>query len=216
LAEETRWPSADAAAWVKRFVEHVCHAPTTVALVLIGSLARATHDPSDVDLLYVYEREPVGFSGHPMDVDIRAYENDDFRSRLARRHEVVTWALRFGRVICQRDVFWSELISSFTGELPLPSPEMSERRAERAAEIYDQLIEIGDQDAALEQRITLLTHRAWARLLRKRIHPASRPELTEQLRVAGEASLAGDLAAALRERTVAKSAAESARRRRAG
>src|SRR5207253_3204837 len=97
-------------------------------------------------------------------------------------------------------------IASFDGDLPLPSPDVTEQRAERAADVYDQLVEIGDHDAALEQRISLLTHRAWTQLLRNHIHPASRPELPQQLRDAGEISLAGDLAAALRKRSAARRA----------
>jgi hypothetical protein len=213
LAAERRWPSPLAAKWVKQFVEQVCRAPGTLALVLVGSLARPTHDPSDVDLLYVYEGNSLTLNDHPIDVDIRAYSKEDFASHLANRHGIITWALRFGRLICQRDVFWSELISSFGSNLPMPSAEAANDRAQRAAKLYDQLIHIGDYDAALEQRITLLTHRAWAHLLNKRIHPASRPELPQQLSAAGEATLGGDLAVALRERTTAKHAAPQ---RRAG
>ncbi len=206
LAGERRWPSARAAAWVKRFVEQTCHSPNTVAVVLIGSLARTTHDPSDVDLLYVFDGEPVAFKDHPIDVDIRAYGTETFISQLSSQHDVITWALRFGRIICERDMFWSALISSFGGDLPLPSPDVTEERARRATEVYGQLVEIGDHDAALEQRISLLTHRGWTQLLRKHIHPASRSELPEQLRAAGETSLAVDLASALRERAAARQA----------
>jgi len=175
-------------------------------VVLIGSLARTTHDPSDVDLLYVFDGEPVAFKDHPIDVDIRAYGTETFISQLSSQHDVITWALRFGRIICERDMFWSALISSFGGDLPLPSPDVTEERARRATEVYGQLVEIGDHDAALEQRISLLTHRGWTQLLRKHIHPASRSELPEQLRAAGETSLAVDLASALRERAAARQA----------
>jgi hypothetical protein len=70
--------------------------------------------------------------------------------------------------------------------------------------LYEQLIDIGDYDAALEQRIILLTNRAWARLLNKHIHPASRPELPQQLSAAGDPALGGELAAVLRERAAVK------------
>jgi hypothetical protein len=66
--------------------------------------------------------------------------------------------------------------------------------------LYRQLLKIGDAEAALEQRITLLTHLAWERLLRAGIHPASRPELAQQLRAVGEMELAADLADALSTR----------------
>ena len=219
LAGETRWPSSDAAAWVKGFISRACDAPTTVAIVLIGSLARATHEAGDVDLLYIYEGEPLPFGDHPMDVDIRAYNKDEFSSRLVCRHGLVTWALRFGRIICQRDSFWSELVASFGVELPLPSARVVEDQARRAADVYDELIGIGDHDAAFEQRLSWLTHKAWARLLAHHIHPASRPELPDQLRSVGEKSLAGELASALRQRVAGKESAEAkgrARERRAG
>jgi hypothetical protein len=219
LIGETRWPSSDAAAWVKRFILRACDAPTTVAVILIGSLARATHEPGDVDLLYIHDGEPQPFGDHPVDVDIRAYTKDELSSRLERRHGLVTWALRFGRVICQRDSFWSELVASFGGELPLPSVHAVQDQARRAADVHDELIEIGDDDAAFEQRLLWLTHEAWACLLAHQIHPASRPELPEQLRSVGESSLAGELAAALRQRVAAKRSAaakERIRERRAG
>jgi hypothetical protein len=204
LDAETRWPSASAEAWTKRFIEVVGRAPSTVAVVLIGSLARVTRDPGDIDLLYVYDGTPVVFSDHPIDVDIRAYAKQDFMAHLSNHHDVITWALRFGRLLCQQELFWAQLVASFAGELPLPAPEVAEARAERAAQNYDRLVKIGDSEAAQEQRLSLLTHRAWAQLLKKHIHPASRPELPQQLRDAGEESLAAELAAALRDRATAK------------
>src|SRR6266508_3956306 len=184
LVAERRWPSTRAAAWVKRFVEQTCPSTGMVALVLIGSLARSAQDASDVDLLYIYDGEPMPFKDHPIEVDIRAYAERDFTFRVSTRHDVITWAVRFGRLICERDRFWTNLVASFGGDFPLPSAEVAEQRAVRAAKVYDHLVEIGDHDAALEQRISLLTHRAWAQLLRHHVHPASRPELPQQLRSA--------------------------------
>jgi len=121
LVAERRWPSAGAEGWVKRFLERACKAPETVAVVLIGSLARATPEARDVDLLYVHEGDAGLLSHCPDDVDIRAYRKEEFMDGVAKRDDLVTWALRYGRVLCQRDLFWSELISSFGGHLPVTS-----------------------------------------------------------------------------------------------
>lgn len=204
LASEHRWPSDDAHAWVVAFAHDVCSATTTEALVLIGSIARPVQQVGDIDLLYVYRGEPVDFRDHPIDVDIRAYTKEEFLDRLSKRHDVITWALRFGRVVCQRDQFWTALVDSFAGHLPLPRPEVAQDRAKRAFAVYQRLLEIGDKKAALEQRISWLTHRAWERLLRAQIHPASRPELPQQLRAIQEALLAADLEAALVERDIVR------------
>jgi hypothetical protein len=169
-------------------------------LVLIGSIARPVSQAVDVDLLYVYRDSAISFRDHPLDVDIRAYERSTFLERLTCRHDVITWALRYGRVICEKDQFWSSLVESFAGTLPLPRPEVAEERAKRAAVVHKRLVEIGDREAALEQQISLLTHRAWVLLLRAQVHPASRPELPQQLRAVGERSIAAELESALAER----------------
>jgi hypothetical protein len=209
LTSERRWPSRFARTWVCTFGRDVCGSATAEALVLIGSIARPVRQVADVDLLYVYRGEPINFHDHPLDVDIRAYSKDEFLERLSIRHDVITWALRFGRMVCQRDRFWTALVDSFGGDLPMPRPEVAQERAQRAFAVYQRLLEIGDEKAALEQRISLLTNRAWERLLRAEIHPASRPELPQQLRTIQETSLAADLESALVERDRITSAASA-------
>jgi hypothetical protein len=213
IGAELKWPSVQARAWVLSFANRACSDANTEALVLIGSIARPVSYVTDVDLLYVYREEPLRFLDHPLDVDIRAYEKSQFSQRLVDRHDVVTWALRFGRVICQRGRFWNELVDSFAGTLPLPRGDVAQERAKRAAAVYEQLLQIGDAEAALEQRISLLTHQAWSRLLQASVHPASRPELPQQLRSVGEFSLASDIAAALSERAAQQSPRSQAERR---
>ena len=200
LGSERKWPSPHAEKWVLTFAAQACRTADLEALVLIGSIARPVRQVADVDLLYVYHHGSVSFQDHPLDVDIRAYEKSKFLERLTCRHDVITWALRYGRLICERDHFWSDLVDSFGGNLPLPPPEVAEERAERTAVVYKHLLEMGDREAALEQRISLLTHRAWVLLLRAKVHPASRPELPAQLRSINEQTLATDLESALAER----------------
>lgn len=196
------WPSAQAKAWVTSFVERVCPDNSTAALVLIGSIARPVERVTDVDLLYVYHNRPIDFQDHPIDVDIRAYGASDMHERVARGHDVLSWAVRFGRLICESDQFWTLLVRSFAERLPFPNPEVAEERADRSRKVYEELLEIGDRDAACEQRVSLLTHLAWARLLRAGIHPASRPELAQQLRSIGERLLANDIQSAINDRIV--------------
>lgn len=196
------WPSAQAKAWVTSFVERTCPDNSTAALVLIGSIARPVERVTDVDLLYIYHNRPVDFHDHPIDVDIRAYGASDIYDRVAQGHPVLSWALRFGRLICEGEQFWTRLVRSFADRLPFPNPELAEERANRTRKVYEELLEIGDRDAACEQRVSFLTHLAWARLLRAGIHPASRPELVQQLRSVDERLLANDLQSALNDRIV--------------
>ena len=206
LGESLCWPSAASRDWVFAFAERVCADPNTRGLVLIGSIARQVPQCTDVDLLYIYEGQSLATGDHPLDVDIRRYSSDEVKSRVATSQDVISWSLRFGRVICEHDAFWTKLVRAHSAHLPLPNPDVAAQRAQRASQVYQQLLEMGDIDAALEQRITLLTHLAWERLLRARVHPASRPELPHQLRAIGEPNLAADLADALRLRAAEESA----------
>ena len=59
--------------------------------------------------------------------------------------------------------------------LPLPSAKTADKRAERAKQLFEDLKVIGDEDAAQEQYITMLTQIARAYLIRCRyatLHPA--------------------------------------------
>jgi hypothetical protein len=194
------WPSEDARQWVGYFARIACADENTAALVLIGSLARNAGAPADVDLLYIYHNHPIAYRQHPIDVDIRAYSADDIPGQLSRAQDLLSWSVRFGRLVCEHDRYWTTLTHAWCKNMPLPNPQGAEERAQRAATIYEQLRKIGDQDAAAEQLLTLLTHKAWAKLLHSRVHPASRPELPKQLRAIDEISLASELDSALKQR----------------
>jgi hypothetical protein len=129
-------------------------------------------------------------SDHPIDVDIRVYGAAEVPELIERGHDLISWCLRFGYLICERGEYWSSLRREWNSKAPLPNAEIAAERERKAAALYEQLNRLGDAEAAHEQLLSVLTHRAWARLLRRGIHPASRPELPSQLRSIGEESLA--------------------------
>jgi hypothetical protein len=181
------------------FADQICADSNTAALVLIGSAARGFEKPNDIDLLYIYEHHRPLCSDHPLDVDIRLYAADEIVTRLRSSQDLLSWSLRFGRLVCERKDYWKRLGASFA-DLPLPDPEVAEERARQAERIHDELCRVGDLAAADEQLLTFLTHRAWACLLRAAVHPASRPELPAQLRTVGHSALALRLEDALGRR----------------
>jgi len=194
------WPNAATKRWVMSFAEQVCGDANTAALLAIGSLARGAGPVNDVDLVYIVRLGRPRFRTHPLDVDIRVYEAQEVGGLLSEGHDLLSWCLRYGFLICEHNRFWSNLKHEWKDRVPLPNPAVAEQRAVQAQRTYEQLLELGDSDAAHEQLVTLLTHRAWASLLRNNVHPASRPELPDQLRSVGEQSLANSLEQALRER----------------
>jgi HEPN domain-containing protein/predicted nucleotidyltransferase len=186
-----RWPSAEARRWVKQFTDNACTSQQIEAVVAVGSAIRTLgHRRSDLDLVVVYSSEPPALDGAPIDVDVRTFKRDQVESLLASGHDLLDWAVRLGAVICEREHYWTELTNRWRDRLAWPSPDIATSRAERTEQLARELLESGDEDAALDLALAMLTHRARAYLLRAGVYPASRPELPQQLRSIGVVQLA--------------------------
>ncbi len=197
LAFLSNWPSENAQVWVFDFARRACDCKRTMALVAIGSIVRPVPSVNDVDLLYIYEREPSDYRDHPLDVDVRLYPVSDIPGLLLKASDLLVWAINLGHLICQRESYWSDLCQGGQANPVLPSPEASLKLAHRANKLFRELLSIGDQDAAIEQLLSALTHQAWAELLRAQVLPASRSELPQQLRSVQNHRLAAELEKAL-------------------
>jgi hypothetical protein len=191
-----RWPSDGAREWVADLLARVRDGKDVVAVVAYGSAVRECVTSSDVDLL-VIARGAFAASPAPLDVDLRVVMIEEVEAALANGDEVLGWAARFGVPLMEADAFWSSLVARWTGHLPFPSAEASDERAERAARYEQALRADGDHDAADEMRLTELTQRARARLLRGGVYPLSRPELPDQLTRVGADELARELSGRL-------------------
>ncbi len=194
------WPSEEAREWTERFLEKTCNDPEVLAVVAFGSAVRRVSYSADLDLLYIYRSEDPRVDSPPLDIDVRGYDQAGVEERIEAGHDLLCWTLRYGRVICEREGFWTDLQSRWLRRLPMPSAERAEERAARSRKLYEDLHAAGDADAAAEQWLSWLTHQARAALIRAGVFPASRPELPEQLRAVGEISLAEALDAALTAR----------------
>ncbi|MBI4486046.1 MAG: hypothetical protein HY655_08560 [Acidobacteria bacterium] len=111
------------------------------------------------------------------------------------------WAVKFGRVLFQRDGYWNAVLESWSSRLPLPSPDLAVQRANEARNRLTKVLEVGDVDAAEEQALSYATHLARAELLKRNVYPESRPEIPSQLRKIG-AHEAADCFEQLIDRTV--------------
>jgi predicted nucleotidyltransferase len=189
-----KWPSTRAKEWVENFVPRLCKQPDIWTIVIFGSVIRQNAKYSlDVDLLIIYENDRPSFANPPLDVDIRSYRREDIESLIQEGHEVLGWTIRFGKVLYEKDQYWTTLCDKWKNHLPLPSARVADKRAERAKQLFEDIKLIGDEDAAEEQFIAMLTQMARACLIRSGIYPASRPELPDQLRSVGKYSLASQL-----------------------
>jgi hypothetical protein len=88
------WPSEEAKAWLVNFATRTCAIERTRALVMIGSIVRPIATVNDVDLLYIYDGEPLSFRHHPLDVDIRAFSVSDVLKRFEEQQDVIIWSMQ--------------------------------------------------------------------------------------------------------------------------
>lgn len=192
-----RWPSDEAFAWAARCVPALCATPNTLAVVFFGSAVRPVDISGDLDVLYIFSGDRPGIDPAPLDVDVRGYAEPDVEPLIMKAHDLLGWAIRYGRLMCERHDYWTSLVARWDDTMPWPDPERSLARAEKAEALAAQLAVVGDADAAEEQQLSALTHRARARLLESNVFPASRPELPGQLRAIGERVLADSVARAV-------------------
>ncbi|MBI4875183.1 MAG: hypothetical protein HY822_11180 [Acidobacteria bacterium] len=161
-----------------------------MAVVAIGSAVRQNVRCADLDLVVICVNAALWGDTPPLEIDLRAYNAADVDAEIESGHDLLGWAVKFGRVLFQRDRYWDRLAGLWQHRLPLPSSALARKRAANASRRLEKVWEFGDADAAHEQAISYLTHLARAELLERGVYPASRPELASQLRAVGRCSIA--------------------------
>lgn len=197
LGRIPRWPSAEARAWTEQFLLRAESQRGIDAVVAVGSAVAEDVSSHDLDLVVLSRGVDRFESGAPIEVDVRAYATAQAESLLARGSELLGTAVLRGVCLYERRGCWTRLSARWRQRLPWPSAAAAEARALRALEQANELLRIGDLDAARELATANLTQLARAALLRHRVHPASRPELPGQLRPIGGHDLAAALSALL-------------------
>ena len=198
-----RWPTEHSREWLHTFLHRAEDDTNLLALVAIGSAIRPAVESDDLDLLAVCRDRSAHREKAPIEVDLRPVELGRFDAGIRAGDPLLVWAVRFGRPLFDRERTWADLSRRWRDSLPLPDPAVADRRAAAARKIMEVLREMGDEDAFRENRLTWLTHRARASLIRAGVHPLSRPELPAQLRELGDTPLSEELDAALRQRLTA-------------
>ena len=188
-----RWPTERSREWVCEFLNSGVANQSILAAVAIGSAVRPNVSSADLDLLVISAEAAPHHLSPPVEVDVRVYSAANVDAQLAGGHDLLGWAIKFGRVLFQRDRYWDKMADSWQHRLPLPSPALARERAARTHERLVKVLEFGDEDAAHEQAVSYLTHLARAQLLDRGIYPASRPELASQLRASGGSRIADQL-----------------------
>jgi len=177
-----RWPTPQSKTWLIEFLELAQKDNNIMAVIAIGSSVRPKMVSADLDIIVIF-REPARLKLRPpIEIDARTFIAAEIHNLIAKGNDLLGWAVKFGRILFQRENFWAAIMEKWQDRLPLPSAEIATQRAEDAFRRLSNMFEMGDLDAAHEQALSYVTHLDRAELLRKGIYPASRPELSKQLR----------------------------------
>ena len=195
-----RWPDDVARAWTLSTIEQGMTDANLVAFVATGSSVRDVGYSDDLDLVFVYQSCYPTIPRPPLSIDLRGYDKAKVSQMLSEGHDYLSWTIRFGQVLFERDGWWTKLEADWSDRLCLPSVAEARARAEKANSLSIELRDAGDEDAADELQLSMLTHLGRAELSNACVFPKSRPEIPEQLREIGQHSLADQLAVALDHR----------------
>ena len=121
-----------------------------------------------------------------MEMDVRIYAASSVENSIEEGHDMLGWAVKFGRVMFQRDDYWNGVVCRWRDRLPLPDIDSAYARASDSYRWLSEFHGVGDADAAYEHALSYLTHLARAALVERGVYPASRPELLGQLQEAFE------------------------------
>ena len=195
-----RWPSPHTRDWLASFLERAKADKNVVAVIVIGSAIRPEVASDDLDVLVLCRDVARLREKAPIEIDLRKAGLDCVDEKIRAGNDLLIWAVRFGRPLLDRDGAWAGITRRWTNRLPVPDPTVALDRAEAARRRMEKMRAIGDDEAFAELEVSYQTHRARASLAMAGVQPASRPELSGQLRGLGEIELAVDLEQALSRR----------------
>ena len=195
-----RWPTATSFHWLASFLERAERDPNVAAVIVVGSAAGPNVASDDLDLMVLCHNVKLLREKAPVEIDIRKAHIDGMERNIRAGQDLAIWAARFGRPLLDKEGVWSSIARRWRNRLPLPDPAVAWGRAEAARMRMEKMYATGDDEACAELEISYQTHRARAALATAGVQPASRPELSSQLRELGEIALAVDLERVLSNR----------------
>jgi hypothetical protein len=180
-----RWPTPQSKTWTGTFLSLAKKDKNIVAVVAVGSAVRPSVQSIDLDLVVICREASKMNAKPPIEIDLRAYTASRVDELIRSGNDLLGWTVKFGHVLFQRDHFWDAVLKTWLKRLPLPSADVASQRADDSYRRLNNVFELGDTEAAYEQALSYVTHLARAKLLEKRVYPASRPEIPRQLRTVG-------------------------------
>lgn len=100
-----RWPTARSRAWTLQFLADAADNDNILAVIAVGSAVRDVVTSVDLDLVVICRRPEILRLNPSLEIDLRVYPENQLLPELARGHDLLGWAVKFGRVLFQRDEY---------------------------------------------------------------------------------------------------------------
>jgi hypothetical protein len=149
------------------------------AAIVVGSVVRGRETPhSDLDLLVISTDELVR-SRQNRPLHVQYFTTQEFLDRMRQGDDFALWCVRFG-IPWELSACWSALTES---EEAKRWPEWKAKipHALRRLLLSDDMMKLGDVEAAFEEMLYAVSHVGRAILLKEAVFPLSRPEMVGQL-----------------------------------
>ena len=127
-----RWPSPHTRDWLASFLERAKVDKNVVAVIVIGSAIRPNVASDDLDVMVLCRDMAQLREKAPIDIDLRKADLDCAEDKIRAGHDLLVWAVRFGRPLLDKDGAWAGITRRWTNSLPLPDPTVQLDRAEAA------------------------------------------------------------------------------------
>lgn len=155
-----RWPSPHTRDWLASFLERAEADKNVVAVIVIGSAIRPEVASDDLDVMVLCRDVARLREKAPIEIDLRKADFDCVEEKIRAGHDLLIWAVRFGRPLLDRDGAWASITRRWTNRLPVPDPAVALERAEAARRRMEKMRVIGDDEAFAELEVSYQTHRA--------------------------------------------------------
>jgi hypothetical protein len=154
----------------------------SATVILVGSSARgAMHGRSDIDILVIHDSDTRIRLERPGDIHLQQDSRSRFLTRLEDGDDYPGWALRFGIPIRDPGGWWAKQVTAEIDNPHWPDWRPKADYAKKRIGLSEQLLGVGDIDAASEELMFAASHVARAVLLKHGQFPLSRMELASQL-----------------------------------
>ena len=105
-----RWPTPSSKTWTLTLLETAQYDTNIIAIVAAGSAVRPNVPSMDLDLVVICKNVTALRLKPPIEIDLRTYADTRVEGFLQTGHDLLNWAVKFGKVYSSVTVIGGNLL----------------------------------------------------------------------------------------------------------